>query len=201
MKVICLDDGYPGLEEILKKCRSRKDFTEAKGFENAREAVDYFSTQDSKAMLLDIKEDALRVRVKTFGSFEVFADGKPLHFYRSRAKEILAYLVDRQGSGISRPEIFSAIYEDEDYDRSHQKQFDVMIRSLRKTLEENGIADIMEMDGGLLRIVPERISCDLYRFFEGDEETIRSYRGEYMSNYTWAMMTEAYMDQSMILKR
>ena len=43
------------------------------------------------------KENAL-LRVQCFGNFDVFTpDGKPVHFERSKAKEIFAYLVHRHG--------------------------------------------------------------------------------------------------------
>ena len=198
MKIICVDDDHPLLKDLIKKC---KDFSQADGFGSVREAADWFYSQDTDLAIMSVDEDMPRVRVRTFGNFEVFKDGKPIHFYRAKAKEILAYLIDRQGSGASRVEIFSAIYEDEEYDRPHQKQFDVLCRSLRATLEENGMLGIMDNENGSMRVVPERIDCDLYRFFAGDEKAALSYRGEYMSNYSWAMMTEAYIDQSMILRR
>ena len=201
MKLICIDDDHPELSSILKKCRGLSGYSEASGFCSGKEAVDWFYSQDASIAVFDIDENLPRIRIKTFGNFEVFVDGDTISFHRQRAKEVLAYLVDRQGSGVSRAEIFAALYEDVDYDRSYQKQLDVIIRSLKDTLKENGISGLLDTKGGLLRIVPEMIDCDLYRFFEGDEEAKRSYRGEYMSNYSWAMMTEAYIDQSMILGR
>ena len=139
------------------------------------------------------------IRFRTFGNFDLFVDGEIIVFARSRAKELLAYLVDRQGAGVTRSEAFSAMWEDEEYDRRMQKQFDVVVRSMKQTLEEAGVSDVLEMKRGTLRILPEKVNCDMYRFLEGDEEVIRSYRGEYMSAYPWAEMTEAYLDQSRII--
>ena len=33
---------------------------------------------------------------------------------------------------------------------------------------------------------PERVDCDYYHYLDGDEG---AFRGEYMSNYSWAEMT------------
>ena len=55
---------------------------------------------------------------------------------------------------------------------------DVIIRSLRATLEENGVGDILQLEQGTLRIVPEALDCDLYRLLRGERETIRAYQGE-----------------------
>ncbi len=116
-------------------------------------------------------------------------------FSRARAKELLAYLIDRQGGFVTRANVFSVLWEDGLYNRSMQKQLDVVIRSLRTTLEEYGICDIIELHKGSLRAVPEKLDCDLYRFFKGDVEAVDAYRGEYMSAYSWASLTESYMDR------
>ena len=87
------------------------------------------------------------------------------------------------------------LYEDRMYDRPMQKQFDVIIRSLRDTLEEHKISEILEMKRGTLRIVPELISCDAWRFFSGDADAVNAYRGEYMSAYSWAEETESFLSR------
>ena len=133
------------------------------------------------------------IRIKTFGTFDVYADDRPVSFKLARSKEILAYLVDKQGSGVTRGELFAAIWEDNLYDRRRQKQLDVYIRSLRESLQEYGISEIMEMEKGVLRVKPETFACDAYLFYSGDSDAINAYRGEYMSSYSWASMTEAIL--------
>ena len=135
------------------------------------------------------------IEVRTFGDFDVFVNGEIVSFARSKSKELLAYLVDRQGGSVSRSAAFTVLYEDLPYDRKMQKQFDVMIRALRQTLIRYGIDDIFELKNGVMRVIPEKVDCDLYRFYEGDIDTINSYRGEYMSSYSWASFTEAFMDR------
>lgn len=134
-----------------------------------------------------------RVFMTTFGNFDVMVDGRIIRFARSKAKELLAYLVDRRGRFVTRAFAFSVLWENRQYDRSMQKQFDVVLRSLRSTLEQYGIGDILEISRGNIRVVPEKFDCDMYRFFDGDIETVNSYRGEYMSEYSWASITEANM--------
>ena len=133
------------------------------------------------------------VVIKTFGNFDVFVDNEPVQFKMAKCKELLAYLVDKQGTSVTRSEAFAAVWEDRPYDRGMQKQLDVYIRSLRATLREFGIEEILEMHRGILRIVPERFVCDAYLFFKGDGDTVNSYRGQYMSAYSWASMTESLM--------
>ena len=138
---------------------------------------------------------ASNVFAKTFGNFDLLVDGRPLVFKRSKSKELLAYLVDRHGGNVSRPEAFAVLWEDTFYDRAMQKQMDVVIRSLRSTLEEAGIGEIFEIQSGWMRILPERMDSDLFRFLDGNREAIQEYRGEYMSAYSWASQTEAYLDR------
>ena len=133
------------------------------------------------------------VHIKTFGAFDVYVDDRPISFKLARSKEILAYLVDKQGSGVTRAELFAAVWEDRLYDRKMQKQLDTYIRAFRETLQEYGIGQILEMEKGVLRVKPDTFVCDAYLFYSGDSDTINAYRGEYMSSYSWANMTEAIL--------
>ena len=139
------------------------------------------------------KSPESHIKIKTFGFFDVYVDGKPVSFKLAKAKELLAYLVDKQGSGVTRAELFAAVWEDRFYDRKMQKQLDVYIRSLRETLKENGVSEIMEMETGVLRVKPDTFVCDAYLFYSGDNDAINAYRGEYMSSYSWASITEAIL--------
>lgn len=69
-------------------------------------------------------------------------DGETVDFPRTKARELLAYLIDRQGYSVSRANVFAVLFEDKQYDRSMQKQLDVIIRSLRETLRKFDVEDI-----------------------------------------------------------
>ena len=135
---------------------------------------------------VDSQNKTARIVVHTFGSFDVFVDGEALEFPRSKSKEVLAYLVDQQGDGVRRADIHAALWQGEEYGHRQQKYLDVVIRSLRDTLKRAGISQILEMKGGMLRVLPEYFDCDLYRFIQGDPAAIRAYTGRYMSYYSWA---------------
>ncbi len=137
----------------------------------------------------------VHIEAHTFGEFDLIIDGEPAVFTRKKAKELLAYLIDRHGHSVSRANVFAVLFEDKLYDRSMQKQLDVIIRSLRETLRKYDAEDIFELNRGNLRIRPEMIDCDMYRFMDGDIEAINMYRGEYMNSYSWAAITEAFIAQ------
>lgn len=136
-----------------------------------------------------------RVSVKTFGAFDVLVDGEPVHFRRAKAKELLAFLVERQGESVTREEIWRVLWEGRPYDRPGQKQLDVILRSLRATLEENGIGGILSLQRGAIRVEPRCFTCDMYRLLLGDVTAIGEYRGEYMTAYSWASLQEAYLER------
>ena len=129
----------------------------------------------------------------TFGNFELMINGEPVRFKRSKSKELLAYLIDRRGLSVTRAEASAVLFEDQPYDYKQQKYLDVIIRSLRDTLREYGVSDIMQMERKGLRIIPYKIQCDMYRFYKGDPEAVKAFRGEYLESYEWASLIEANM--------
>ena len=135
-----------------------------------------------------------RVRIQTFGNFEVFIDGQPLKFERKQAKEILAYLVDKRGTSTSYTELAGILWEDGEYDRVRQKNLQVYVASLVKTLQGVGIRDlIMKSRQGIL-VNTRIVDCDYYRFLEGDVRAVNSFTGQYMSAYSWAEFTVGYLE-------
>ena len=177
-------------------------------------AVDAFAMHVSGYLMKPIDEERLRAEVdyalsgrkplhihrivaRTFGEFDLLVDGVTVSFERAKSKELLAYLIDRRGGHVTRAFLFAVLFEEKAYDRAAQKYMDVIIRSLRKTLSKVNAGEILEMSGGLLRVLPEKLECDMYRFMDGDINAINSYRGEYMSAYSWASLTEARIDNAL----
>jgi len=252
MRVLCVDDVLPVLEDTMNLCRKLRMITEVTGFTRPEEAARWLETHPVELALLDIDmpnlngiqfagiikkrypkaaiifltafpqyavdafklhasgyllkpvileeleeavEYAEKIRaiqpsghivVKTFGRFEIYVNGETMAFPRSKSKELLAYLIDQHGKGVTRPVIFAALWEEGLYDHSRQKYLDVIIRSLRDTLRKYGIDEILEIKSGFIRIRPELLDCDLYRYLNNDPVAVKSYRGDYMSGYDWA---------------
>lgn len=83
------------------------------------------------------------VRIQTFGHFEVFVDGQPVRFEREKAKELLAYLVDRRGASVTTEQIASVLWEERNYDRSLKNQVTAIVATLKKTLQAVGAEHIL----------------------------------------------------------
>lgn len=137
-----------------------------------------------------------RVRLRTFGTFDAFMGAKPIAFSRTRAKELLAYLADRQGSGVTLADICSALFEDESGSKTSKKYVQNLISSLKQGLEAVGAGDILIKKWNYLALDTQKVDCDYYRFLEGDIDAINAFHGEYMSNYSWAEFTVGYLNRA-----
>ena len=124
--------------------------------------------------------------VKTFGNFEVFANGQPLVFEREKAKEMLAYLIDRAGASVTTEQLAVVLWEDRAYDKTLKNYVSTVLGSLRKTLRKVGKEDILIKTRNHLSVNPQKIRCDAYDYEKGIMSAVNSFRGEYMVNYSWA---------------
>lgn len=132
------------------------------------------------------KSDAL-LKVQCFGNFDVFTpDGTPVHFERSRAKEIFAYLVHRHGSSCTIKEIAAALFEDEPYDKKQQSYIQTLMHALMKSLKKVGAEATVNKSYNSLSVNVNTLDCDYYRFAELDAGAVNAYANEYMSQYYWA---------------
>lgn len=134
-------------------------------------------------------QESRRLRVQTFGNFEVFHDGEPVHFRRRRTKELFAYLIDRRGAGSTMGELISVLWEGRPDTDSVRSQLRSLISDLRSTLQALGQKSIIIKRWDLIAVDPAQVDCDYYRFLAGDQSAGNAFRGEYMSNYSWAEPT------------
>ena len=130
-----------------------------------------------------------RLRVQCFGYFEVFWRGEPLRFARRRTKEFLAYLVDRRGAFCAMEDVISALWGDVDDMKNAKHRVRNYISDLRETLKEIDMEDVLIRRTNNIAIRTELLDCDYYRMLEGDMAAVNAFRGEYMTNYSWAEIT------------
>ena len=138
---------------------------------------------------------AKRVKIRTFGNFDVFVDGAPMKFERKQSKEILAYLVDKRGTSVTYGELAAVLWEDEEYDRAKQKNLQVYVAGLVKSLHGVGVKDLVLKDRHGLLMNTAIVDCDFYRFLDGDTRAINAFTGQYMSAYSWAEFTVGYLER------
>ncbi|MDO4478720.1 MAG: response regulator [Lachnospiraceae bacterium] len=147
-----------------------------------------FSAEDIKTQLehlrYPVKSDDCAYFAKTFGVFDFYYKGNPVHFSSARAKELLAYLIDRQGSSVTKKDIFAALFEDSEYNNSKQDLLKKIIRSLKTTLDEIGGGDILIHSRNSYAIDPTLFTCDLYAVLASGGQPDGSM--PYMEQYAWA---------------
>ena len=132
-----------------------------------------------------IRQSQKPLAVKCFGNFEVFAKGEKLTFKRSKTKELFAFLVDRNGAGVSVAEIGVALWENDD-NRKNQNYIHQLFLDLRRSLEAVGVEEIFERNHYFYSINPEKLDCDYYAYLKTGKP---EFHGEYMSQYSWAEKT------------
>lgn len=130
-----------------------------------------------------------RVRAQCFGNFELFADGRVVRFKYKKTRELVAYLIDRCGAICTGPEITATLWEEDM--NEHPEYLKSLVRDLTKTLSALGCANILERQWGGLGIRTDLIECDFYNWKRGITEGLNTYRGEYMSQYSWGEFTNA----------
>lgn len=126
--------------------------------------------------------------IKCFGNFEVLSKGKFLPFKRTKTKEILAVLVDRNGAGITAKQMCTLLFPDDTDDAKNIAYLRQLILDLKHTLKSAGAESVLQHDTPYYRIDTEKIQCDYISYLEtGHPE----FHGEYMMQYSWAEETAA----------
>lgn len=132
-----------------------------------------------------------RVMIKTFGGFDLFIDDKMVKFKRSKAKELLAILVDRRGTSMTNSEIATYLWEERAYDDSVKESFKKALQSLKHVLKEYKVEEILKDSYNVKSVDVTKFRCDYYDFLDNNKLAVNQYLGEYMSSYSWAEETNA----------
>ncbi len=136
-----------------------------------------------------LKRGEHKFYAQTFGNFEFFCDNLPVHFPRAKAKEILAYLIDKKGAACTRAELVSNLFESGGISNDNQ-YLSQAFSALVKTLKQIGGADIIIKTHNAYSVNPEKFGCDYYDYINGDLKAINAYQGVYMANYSdWSDFT------------
>ena len=208
--VLFLDVEMPGMSglEVAKKCSELYPKTNViccTAYEQyALKAWELFvsayivkpaSPEDIRKALSHLRIPVVeKLTVRCFGNFEVFHEGRILRFGRSGAKELLAFLVDRRGAGMSSGELCAVLSSDAAEPELKKASVRKYVMELRRVLAENGFEDVLLHTRDNYAVNPARLDCDFYRFLEGDPTARMMYNGEYMRQYSWAESTTGLLE-------
>ena len=173
--VFCTGYAEYALNAIQIRCSGylMKPITE----EAVQKEIDHIKSITSGGTLLD---------VKCFGNFEVLKNGVALVFKRTKAKELFAVLVDRNGAGITGKQICAVMWPENTDDVKNMDYLRHLVGDLKKALALVGAEEVFCQEGYNYRIDPSRIDCDFHRFLKTGKP---QFHGEYMTQYSWAEET------------
>ena len=200
-----LDIEMPGLNGIqlareLKKINPQVNIIFVTAYD--RYALDAYKIHASGYLTKPVKADKIReeldglrypvkmtgekkIQIKCFGNFEVFHDGEPLKFSYQKAKELFAYLVDREGSAININELNAVLWEED-----HSSYLRNLIADIQQTLRSVDAGEVFIKRHNECYIDVNTVDCDAYEYKKGNPNAIRMYRGEYMIQYSWPIFED-----------
>jgi two-component SAPR family response regulator len=82
-----------------------------------------------------VKATEKLLTIKCFGNFEVLYNGEILPFKRTKAKELLAVLVDRNGAGMTAKQICAVLFPNDTDDTKNAAYLRQLVLDLKNTLK------------------------------------------------------------------
>ncbi len=131
--------------------------------------------------------------VKCFGNFEVYCKREPLTFKRTKTKELLAYLIDRNGAGVTTKQICAVLWENGTDEVRNMNYLYQLINDLICSLKNVGAEGILIKTNNTYSVDTERLDCDYYSYLSSGKPI---FPGEYMSQYSWAEETCALLSRN-----
>ncbi len=137
-----------------------------------------------------IHQKAKLLTVKCFGNFEVYAKNEVLVFKRLKTKELFAFLVDRNGAGMTAKQICAVLFPDDTDDTKNSAYLRQLIMDLKNTLKAVGAESVLCHETPCYRVDTDLIKCDYISYIETGKP---DFHGEYMTQYSWAEETCAML--------
>jgi two-component SAPR family response regulator len=151
------------------------------------------STEDVQSEIDNIKgvrQKERRVTVKCFGNFEVYVNNEKLVFKRLKTKELFAFLVDRNGAGLTAKQICAVLFPEDTDDVKNAAYLRQLVLDLKNTLKSVGAESVFCHETPCYRINTNLIQCDYISYLESGKP---EFFGEYMTQYSWAEETCAML--------
>ena len=137
-----------------------------------------------------IRKKEKLLTVKCFGNFEIYAKDEVLQFKRSKTKELFAFLVDRNGAGMTAKQICAVLFSEDTDDNKNVAYIRQLVLDLKNTLKTVGAENVLCHDTPYYRIDTNLLKCDYFSYLETGKP---EFRDEYMTQYSWAEETCAML--------
>ena len=140
--------------------------------------------------IIGIKNKEKPLTVKCFGNFEVYVNDQKLTFKRLKTKELFAFLVDRNGAGMTAKQICAVLFPDDVDDNKNSAYLRQLVLDLKNTLKAVGAESVLCHETPCYRVDTSLIKCDYISYLENGKP---EFHGEYMTQYSWAEETCAML--------
>ena len=140
--------------------------------------------------IMGIRHKEKPITVKCFGNFEVYVKNQKLMFKRLKTKELFAYLIDRNGAGMTAKQICAVLFPDDSDDNKNATYLRQLVLDLKNTLKAVGAEGVLCHETPCYRVDTSLIRCDYLSYLETGKP---EFHGEYMTQYSWAEETCAML--------
>ena len=159
-----------------------------------------FKRRMEKRHIILLKKQKKQLEAKTFGNFTMFYEGQVVKYSRTKSEELMAYLIYKKGSSAKTKELISVLWGDHADSARYGSSLRNLIVDIKHTMNELEIQDFFIAEYNNFRINPEVIKCDYYDFLDGDTSAIKSFAGEFMSQYSWSEEVVGFLEQKALKK-
>ena len=140
--------------------------------------------------IIGIRHREKPITVKCFGNFEVYVKNQKLMFKRLKTKELFAFLIDRNGAGMTAKQICAVLFPDDSDDNKNATYLRQLVLDLKNTLKAVGAEGVLCHETPCYSVDTSLIRCDYISYLETGKP---EFHGEYMSQYSWAEETCAML--------
>ena len=137
-----------------------------------------------------VRQKEKLLRVTCFGNFEVYVKEEQLVFKRMKTKELFAFLIDRNGAGMTSKQICAVLFPNDTDDARNAAYLRQLLMDLKNTLKSVGAEAIFCHETPCYRVDMSLIKCDYVSYLETGKP---EFHGEYMTQYSWAEETCAML--------
>ena len=120
----------------------------------------------------------------------MYAKNEKVVFKRLKSKELFAFLVDRNGAGMTAKQICAVLFPDDEEDAKNAAYLRQLVLDLKNTLKSVGAEGVLCHETPCYRIDTTLIKCDYISYLETGKP---EFFGEYMTQYSWAEDTCAML--------
>ena len=137
-----------------------------------------------------VRQKEKPLTVKCFGNFEVYAKDEKVLFKRLKSKELFAYLIDRNGASMTAKQICAVLFPEDTDDNKNSAYLRQLVLDLKNTLKMVGAEGVLCHETPCYRVDTSMIKCDYISHLETGKP---EFHGEYMTQYSWAEETCAWL--------